>query len=144
MAVPTHEQLKQWAQGYVEHWNSGDKEAWRQNWLSVAPGDFTMWDPVGTPSKHGFEHCALDSYDLFQPAVRFHVPPETCFFNGNEVAWVMQNLFERDGETQRHNSIETYQFGDDGSVVIRTYYVVPSHDDAALGEIFQTYLPGEK
>ena len=56
----------------------------------------------------------------------------------------MQNVVERDGESQRHHSIETNQCGDDGSVVIRTYYVVPSHDDAVLGEIFQTYLPGEK
>ncbi len=144
MAAPTRAELESWAEGYVRYWNDGDKEAWMANWRSVAPGEFTMWDPVGTPPKHGLEHCTSDSYDLFQPAVKFNVPKETCFFNGNEVAWVMHNVFERDGKQGTHSSIETYAFGEDGSVTIRTYYVVPSHDDPALGEIFQAYLPGEK
>lgn len=141
MATPTREQLEAWADGYVRYWNESDKEAWVANWRSVAPGDFTMWDPVGTPPKYGLEHCAADSFDLFQPNVKFNVPKETRFINGNEVAWVMNNIFTRNGRTVHHSSIETYAFGDDGSVVIRTYYVVPSHDDEALGDIFQTYLP---
>ena len=143
MAYPTREQLEAWADGYVRLWNEGNKEAWVANWKSVAPGDFTMWDPVGTPPKNGFEHCAADSFDLFQPTVKFNVPRETMFINGNHVGWVMQNVFERDGETGHHSSIETYEFGDDGSVVIRTYYVVPSHDDEALGSLFKTYLPND-
>ena len=128
MAVPTREQLEKFAEGYVRLWNEGDKEAWKQNWLAVAPGDFTMWDPVGTPPKYGFEHCALDSFDLFQPRIRFHTPKETIFFNPGHLAWVMQNQHERDGKIAASNSIETYAFGEDGSVVIRTYYPVPSHD----------------
>ena len=144
MATPTREQLEKFAAGYVQLWNEGDKEAWKRNWLDVAPGDFTMWDPVGTPPKHGFEHCALDSFDLFQPRIRFHTPKETIFFNPGHVAWVMQNQHERDGKTAASNSIETYAFGEDGSVVIRTYYPVPSHDDESLGDLFQTYLPGQR
>jgi len=144
MATPTREQLEKFATGYVQLWNEGDKEAWKRNWLDVAPGDFTMWDPVGTPPKHGFEHCALDSFDLFQPRIRFHTPKETIFFNPGHVAWVMQNQHERDGKTAASNSIETYAFGEDGSVVIRTYYPVPSHDDETLGDLFQTYLPGQR
>ena len=141
MPHPTREQLEAWADGYVRLWNAGDKQAWVANWKRVAPGDFTMWDPVGTPPKHGLEHCAADSFDLFQPTVKLHVPRETMFIIGNHVAWVMQNVFERDGQTVHHNSIETYEFGHDGSVLIRTYYVVPSHDDEALGGLFKTYLP---
>ncbi len=144
MAEPTGEQLEKWALLYVRLWNEGDREGWGQNWRDVAPGDFTMWDPVGTPPKHGFEHCALDSYDLFQPHVTFHTPKETLFFNRGHVAWVMQNQFERDGVRTSVNSIETFSFAADGSVVIRTHYPVPSHDDEALGDLFKVYLPGEE
>lgn len=144
MAVPTREQLEKWAEGYVRLWNAGDKQGWAENWRTVAPGDFSMWDPVGTPPKHGFAHCGLDSFDLFQPTVRFETPKETLFFNRGHVAWVMQNHFERDGKATYINSIETFSFGDDGSVVIRTHYPVPSHDDEALGDLFQVYLPGEE
>ena len=98
MAVPTKKQLEKWAEAYVRTWNEGDKEAWGQNYRDVAPGEFTMWDPVGTPPKHGFEHCALDSFDLFQASIRFHTPKETLFFNPGHVAWVMQNHHERDGK----------------------------------------------
>ena len=38
-------------------------------------------------------------------------------------------------------SLETYQFGEDGSVNIRTYYRVPTHANETLGDIFQKYLP---
>ena len=79
MPVPTREQLIRWADGYVELWNSGDKRAWEKNWRDVAPGEFRMVDPVGTPERLGFEACALAPYDLFQPVLRYHVPAETRF-----------------------------------------------------------------
>jgi len=40
-------------------------------------------------------------------------------------------------------SIETYRFEENGDVNIRTYYKVPQHSDAEMGELFQTYLPEE-
>lgn len=144
MPIPTRQQLKTWAADYVRLWNDGDRDGWARNWLAVAPGDFTMWDPVGTPPKHGFQHCALDSFDLFQKRVRFATPKETLFFNRGHVAWVMQNHFEKDGKSTYSNSIETFEFGDDGSVVIRTFYPVPAHSDKALGDLFQVYLPTEE
>ena len=143
MALPTRKQLEKWAADYVRLWNEGDKEAWGQNWREVAPGDFTMWDPVGTPPKHGFDLCAYDSFDLFQPTIKFNTPKQTVFFNHGHVAWVMENHFERDGQAAQHNSIETFEFGQDGSVIIRTFYPVPSHDDETLGDLFKAYLPGE-
>ena len=73
MAVPTKKELLKWARNYVDLWNAGDKEAWIQNWRSVAPGDFRMLDPVGTPEKHGFEHCCVESFDLFQKEVTFKI-----------------------------------------------------------------------
>lgn len=141
MPIPDRKTLKQWARNYVDLWNAGDKEAWVENWKSVAPGDFRMLDPVGTPEKRGFEHCCLDSWDLFQGRVRFRHVPGSVFVNGNEVAWALENHLTVDGEEKVALSIETYRFEEDGSVVIRTYYTVPQRDDTELGEMFQTYLP---
>lgn len=142
MTTPSREQLQNWARNYVALWNAGDKEAWVRNWRSVGPGDFRMLDPVGTPEKRGFEMCCAKSFDLFQPKIRFHVPPETMFICNNEVAWVMENHLSVDGTTKVLRSIETYRFEPDGSVVIRTYYDVPPPTKTELGELFDTYLPG--
>jgi hypothetical protein len=141
MATPTREALLEWAKGYVEHWNSGDKQAWIANWKKVAPGDFVMLDPVGTPPKQGFEGCAAGPYDLFQPQTRFRVDPKTMFVCGNEVAWVMENTFTKDGSSEVMLSIEVYRFGDDGSVEIRTHYDVPEASDPVAGDLFAEYLP---
>ncbi len=141
MALPTKEALSIWADGYVDLWNSGDKQAWIQNWKNVAPGDFVMVDPVGTPPKSGFVECAADPYDLFQPNLTMYVDPTTRFICANEVAWVMENSFVKDGQTSVLKSIEMYRFGDDGSVEIRTLYDVPDASDPVAGELFETYLP---
>ena len=111
------------------------------NWRTVAPGEFTMLDPVGTPQKRGFQHCALDSFDLFQPTVKYRIAPGTMFICGAEVAWLMENHIDQGGEQRVGFSIETYRFGEDGSVDIRTFYKVPAHSDGRLGTLFQTYLP---
>ena len=73
MSIPTASELKQFAKNYVALWNAGDKEAWVQNWRAVGPGDFTMFDPVGTPPKHGFEACALEPWELFNARVHFNI-----------------------------------------------------------------------
>ena len=142
MAAPTREALERWAKRYVELWNRGDKEAWVANWKAVAPGRFTMFDPVGTPPKHDFEGCCVEPFDLFQPVTEFRVDPATMFICGNEVAWVMENVFTKDGRTQHLKSIEVYRFGEDGSVEIRTHYDVPDASDPVTGELFAEYLPG--
>ena len=141
MATPTTGQLLHWAENYVALWNAGDKEAWSRNWRSVAPGEFRMLDPVGTPEKRGFEECALASFDLFQPRVHFRIAPGTLFVCGSEVAWLLENHITTDGKTTVALSIETYRFEPDGSVSIRTWYRVPQRDASELGRVFQTYLP---
>lgn len=142
MAKPTREQLQQWAKNYVALWNSGDKDAWVKNWKSVAPGDFRMLDPVGTPEKLGFDLCAAKSFDLFQPTLRFRVVEGSMFICDNEVAWFMENHFSADGGTTLLRSIETFRFEPDGSVVIRTYYDVPPPAKNDMGTLFEEYLPG--
>ena len=141
--MPTREALETWARNYVELWNRGEKEAWVANWKAVATGTFTMVDPVGTPPKHDFEGCCVEPFDLFQPSTHFHVPPETMFICGNEVAWVMENTFTKDGQSQTMKSIEVYRFDEDGSVEIRTHYDVPEASDPVSGQLFSEYLPGE-
>ena len=141
MAVPSREQLLEWADGYVELWNAGDKRAWEKNWRDVAPGEFRMLDPVGTPERRGFAECTLGPYDLFQPLIRYHVPPETRFVCANEVSWVMENHFTIDGARIVMRSIENFRFDPDGSVTLRTYYDVPG-PDSPLGKLFARYLPG--
>jgi hypothetical protein len=141
MTTPTHKQLEEWAANYVALWNAGDKDAWVANWKKVAPGDFRMLDPVGTPEKRGFEECAAKPFDLFQPKVRFKVVAGTLFICGNEVAWLLENHIAAGGRTLVGLSIETYRFEPDGSVVIRTYYRVPAQTDDELGQIFKEYLP---
>jgi len=141
MASPTRQQLQDWAKNYVALWNAGDREDWARNWRSVAPGDFRMLDPVGTPEKRGFELCALKSWDLFQARVKFRILDGTLLICANEVAWVLENTITADGKTTAALSIETYRFEPDGSVVIRTYYKVPERTKDELGQMFQTYLP---
>ena len=141
MPTPTRTQLLKWAENYVALWNAGDKEAWAANWRSVAPGEFRMLDPVGTPEKKGFEECALAPWDLFQPRVRFRIADGCLFVCDNEVAWLLENEITADGKTEVHKSIETYRFEPDGSVVIRTWYKVPPRTDDELGDMFKEYLP---
>lgn len=141
MASPDKYALLHWANNYPGLWNSGDKQAWVDNWRRVAPGEFRMLDPVGTPEKRGFKSCCEDSWDLFQHRVRFRIQPGTLFVCGAEVAWCLENHFTGAEGPLLQYSLETYQFGDDGSVNIRTYYRVPAHDNENLGDIFQAYLP---
>ena len=143
MPYPSFDALKTWSDNYISLWNAGEKEAWIENWRSVGPGEFRMLDPVGTPEKVGFEHCCVDSWDLFQPSVTFSFAPGSLFICENEVAWLLENRFVSGGEEKLGLSIETYRFVDYGDVNIRTYYKVPQHSDAEMGELFQTYLPEE-
>lgn len=144
MSFPQKQALLDWARNYPKLWNEGDKQAWIGNWHSVASGEFRMLDPVGTPEKNGFKACCEDSWDLFQPRVRFAIQPGTLFVCGNEVAWCLENHFDGPNGAQVQFSLETYCFGNDNSVFIRTYYRVPSHEDTNLGDIFQHYLPDNK
>ncbi|MBP1685211.1 MAG: hypothetical protein H6Q33_1354 [Deltaproteobacteria bacterium] len=141
MPTPSRGQLEEWAKNYIALWNAGDKEAWVKNWKRIAAGDFRMLDPVGTPEKRGFEQCASGPFDLFQPKIRFNVVEGTQFICGNEVAWLLENHMSGDGRTVVNLSIETYRFGDDGSVVMRTYYRVPAQTDDEIGRMFKEYLP---
>jgi len=144
MATPTTRQLRAWAEAYVALWNAGDKEGWVRNWRSVAPGEFRMLDPVGTPEKRGFEACALAPWDLFQSRVKYRIVEGSLFICANEVAWFLENHISADGRSFVGHSIETYRFEPNGDVTIRTWYRVPRRTNDELGEMFQEYLPEPK
>jgi hypothetical protein len=141
MPTPSFEQLVQFREDYVGSWNDGDKGRFAANWRQFLANDdgFQMFDPVGTPMKRGLVECALDPFDLWQPLVRFNVPKETFFVCANEIAWVMENIFEDNGTEVRSASIENYTFTEDREVHIRTWYVIPS--GGPLAEPMHEYLP---
>ena len=141
MPIPNRKELKDWADNYIALWNAGEKETWLKNWRKVAPGEVRMLDPVGTPEKLGGDQCWSDSWDLFQARVKFKIADGCLFFNGNEVAWTLENHITADNNTSIGLSIETYRFEEDGSVTIRTYYKVPARTDDELGKMFKEYLP---
>jgi hypothetical protein len=142
MAAPDKKALLNWAKNYPLLWNAGNKQDWVDNYRTVFQGDnVTMLDPVGTPEKTGFTHCCEDSWDLFQPRVRFNIQEGTLFVCGNEVAWCLENHFDGPDGAQVQYSLETYIYGDDGSLSIKTYYRVPTHQDDSIGDLFEEYLP---
>ena len=141
MPVPSRARLLQFAKDYVALWNAGDREAWLENWRAVAPGEFRMLDPVGTPEKVGFKACAEDPWELFNGRVKFRHHDDIVFVCGNELAWTLENRITTDGQDIVGYSIETFRFEEDGSVTIRTWYQVPERDETELGDMFQTYLP---
>ncbi len=139
---PTHDELLNWALNYPITWNAGDRDAWIANYRTVFEGDnVRMLDPVGTPEKFGFKKCCTDSYDLFQDHVKFEIPRETLFVLGDTVAWVMHNLITSSGKTNIAKSIETYQFGEDGSLTTRTWYDVSGARSGEILDSMSTYLP---
>ena len=142
MPTPTFEQLVKFREDYVDSWNSGDKERFAANWRHFLANDdgFQMFDPVGTPMKRGLVECALDPFDLWQPLVRFNVPKETFFICGNEIAWVMENFFDDKGKEVKGASIENLRFNDDRSILIRTWYIVPTQS-TLLDDQLKEYLP---
>ena len=141
MAYPSKKDLLTWATNYPRLWNAGDKQAWVDNYRRVVSGEVRMLDPVGTPEKVGFKHCCEDSWDLFQPRVRFVIQPGTFFVCGHEVAWCLENHFDGPQGSQCQFSLETYRFEEDGSLMIRTYYRVPAHQDTSMGDLCTRYLP---
>jgi hypothetical protein len=141
MPTPTTKELLAWAHDYVSLWNAGDREGWIRNWRAVAPGEFRMLDPVGTPEKVGFEACALAPWELFQKRVKYRIADGSLFVCANEVAWHLENHITADGRSFVGHSIETYRFESNGDVTIRTYYRVPKRTPDELGAMFREYLP---
>ncbi len=142
MKTVSRQTLLDFARGYVELWNAGEKEAWIENWRTIGTGEFLMYDPVGTPPKKGFEEVAVSPWDLFQPTLKLHINPDLMYICGNEMCWVMENTFtNEEGESSLLRSVKIFKFDGEGNVEILTYYDVPEADDPVKGDLFSEYLP---
>jgi hypothetical protein len=103
-----------------------------------------MWDPVGTEPRCGLTSAAADPFDMWQPVTRLHAPDETFCICANEICWVMENHLEVDGQDVFRISIENYQFREDSSIHIRSWWEMPDPDSdlaRAFGRIMAEYLP---
>lgn len=62
----------------------------------------------------------------------------------HEICWVMENHLDIEGQDVFRISIENYQFREDGSIHIRSWWEMPEPDSdvaQAFGRIMAEYLP---
>ena len=124
MGIPTREARLAHAAKHCELWNDGKKQEWIDSWRTIVKTDnVIMFDPVGTEEKRGFDHMTSHAYDLFQPVLKMYML--TVQVNGNEMAWVIENHFNPGDEVMKTYSIETFQWEEDDSLLIKTYYDMP-------------------
>ncbi|MCX2983112.1 hypothetical protein EYC98_19800 [Halieaceae bacterium IMCC14734] len=129
MNIPTRDERLKHAKHHCELWNAGKKEEWIASWRSIVKTDnVVMYDPVGTEAKKGFDHFTSHAWDLFQSLLKMYL--FKVHVNGNEMAWVIECHFGEGDNVVVTHSIETFQWCDDGSFQIKTYYEMPE----ALGE----------
>jgi hypothetical protein len=101
------------------------KDEWVASWRTICPGEVTMFDPVGTEEKRGFETATSDAFGTFQSILKIKML--TVQVNGDEMAWVCENFFGTEPNVQSAYSIETFAWDRDGNLLIKTYYPMPEH-----------------
>jgi hypothetical protein len=121
--APSREARLAHAAQHCELWNAGKKDEFVASWRTIAPAEVTMYDPVGTKAKHGFEHATSEAFDMFQAINKMYML--TVKVNGNEMAWVIENHFGTGDKVAKTLSIETYAWDDVGNLTIKTYYDMP-------------------
>lgn len=123
MGVPSRAARLAHAGRYCELWNAGRKDEWVASWRTIVQGEVTMFDPVGTKPKHGFDVAMSRAFDQFQPVTELHMV--TVKANGPEMAWVIDNRFRTGDRVLTSLSIETFRWDEHGDLVIKTYYDMP-------------------
>ena len=123
MGVPSRAARLAHAGRYCELWNAGRKDEWVASWRTIVQGEVTMFDPVGTKPKHGFDVAMSRAFDQFQPVTELHMV--TVKANGPEMAWVIDNRSRTGDRVLTSLSIETFRWDDQGDLVIKTYYAMP-------------------
>src|ERR1700742_3302939 len=83
--VPSRKARLAHAAKHAELWNAGKKDEWVESWRTICPGEVTMFDPVGTEEKRGFDAATSDAFDMFQSILKIKMI--TVQVNGNEMAW---------------------------------------------------------
>jgi hypothetical protein len=123
--VPSRKARLAHAAKHAELWNAGKKDEWVESWRTICPGEVTMFDPVGTEEKRGFETATSDAFDMFQSILKIKML--TVQVNGDEMAWVCENFFGTEPNVQSAYSIETFAWDREGNLLIKTYYSMPEH-----------------
>jgi SnoaL-like domain len=130
MPQPPAAEMRATVERHVELWNAGEKEPWLAHMKAAAVGGLTMDDPVGTPTKRGTDILG-DVWDHSFSQGVWTLTIEHLVTCANELAMVVRNESVVDGTTVVVRSIETYRFGDDGSLYVRTYFDMPAGSDYA-------------
>jgi hypothetical protein len=125
VSQPSAAEMRATIERHIELWNAGEKEAWVAHWKLTSTGGMTWEDPVGTPPKRGSDFLgglwdAAFSQGAWTLSVDHLV---TC---SNELAMLVSNEGVVEGATIVVRSIETYRFGDDGSLHVRAYFDIPA------------------
>jgi hypothetical protein len=121
--VPSRKARLAHAAKHAELWNAGKKDEWVESWQTICPGEVTMFDPVGTEEKRGFETATSDAFGMFQSILKIKML--TVQVNGDEMAWVCENFFGTEPNVGSAYSIETVAWDRDGNLLIKTYYPMP-------------------
>jgi SnoaL-like domain len=129
MAAPTADQIREVLDQHVALWNAGDKEAWLAAWKSLVPGDVTMEDPVGTPTKRGWDVMA-DVWDA-SPNADWKLSIEKLYVCASTGAAVILNEGTVAGTPTVIESIEIYEFRDDGSLHTKTFWELADGNEYA-------------
>jgi hypothetical protein len=124
LSIPSREARLAHAAQHCELWNAKRKSDWIDSWRTIVDTDeVIMFDPVGTEAKRGFDHFTSYAYDIFRPFLEMYMV--TVKVNGNEMAWVIESHFKPGDKLIKSLSIETFQWLEDGSFSIKTYYDMP-------------------
>jgi hypothetical protein len=122
MSVMTPEAIQAAIEQHVIIWNEHDEGRFLAHWHAIAPGGVTMEDPVGTPLKQGWG-AVEDMFRLFNPVTTQRL--DRCYVCGSEAAVVFHNQVQTADGTIEISDIELWRFGDDGSLLIRTWFDMP-------------------
>ena len=122
MGAMTPETIRAAIEKHVAVWNEHDQKRFLAHWRAIAPGGVTMEDPVGTPLKQGWG-AVEEMFKLFNPVTTQQL--ERCYIRGSEAAVVFHNQVQTADGTMDISDIELWQFGDDGSLLIRTWFDLP-------------------
>jgi hypothetical protein len=137
MTAPSADEIRTAVEQHVELWNAGDKEAWLAHWKRVVPGEVTMEDPVGTPVKRGWDTMS-EVWDA-SPNADWKLAIGMLYVCGSTGAAVIRNSGTVNGQPTLIESIEIYQFRDDGSLHTATFWELADSNEyaqwtAATGE----------
>jgi len=118
MAAATPDQIRAFFNLQIELWNAEKVDEFIGAFRAIAPNGFKVEDPVGSAPKDGW--TALEELCRLYKGWRLELVD--FLVNGNQAAAYVKNTGVFEGKPVTAFSIETYVFGDDGSLLARYYH----------------------